>query len=113
MSLPEGRKPIDNSWFQTLLSSNNQNVKSMQESRCFPDNTCPATRHLQIMAEELLQTGNYPMLQEDPSHCASSIASVVSSLYQARTFLKSLGYSWTVENGETKWYMIEKKNTHE
>ena len=79
-------------------------VKQMQQYRDFPNNTCPASRHVQMIAEGLYTTGAYPLLQDDPQHCASSIASVVSGLYQARSFLLSLGYSWSVNiDGDIEW----------
>jgi hypothetical protein len=80
-------------------------IEIMNHARNFPNNTCPASRHLQIMAEALAKCEKYSMLEEDPEHCASSIASVVSSLYQTRTFLRSLGYDWRVKDDQTvEWY---------
>lgn len=79
-------------------------IDRMDSCRDFPNNTCPASRHVQMIAEGLYSIGNYPLLQDDPQHCASSIASVVSSLYQTRSFLLSLGYSWSVnEDGNLEW----------
>jgi len=85
-------------------------VKKMQASRDFGVNTCPASRHTQMIAEALCTAHSgstlselYPMLEEEPEHCAASIASVVNSLYQARSFLRSLGYEWTVENNTVIW----------
>lgn len=59
-------------------------------ARWFPHNTCPSSRHLQIMGECLMKKGGYPMLQEEPEHCARFILAVVSALYEARTELASL-----------------------
>lgn len=79
-------------------------IANMERVREFPNNTCPSSRHVQMIAEELYTTGGYPMLQDDPQHCAGSIASVVSSLYQTRSFLLSLGYSWSVDqDGNVEW----------
>lgn len=104
MALPPGRNPISNDWYKRLTESYNRDIETMQESRRFMENTCPASRHAQIIAESLHQTGEYSMLQEDPKHCAGTIASVVTSLYQARSFLKSLGYDWQVlDNGKIEW----------
>ena len=86
----------------------NIDVSLMIESRDFPNNTCPASRHTQIIAEALAKAEKYNMLEEDPVHCASSIASVVSSLYQTRTFLKSLGYDWRIGKNQTvEWFRVE------
>jgi len=105
MTLPEGRKPLSDDWFVSIAESYSRDIKNMQNSREFPDNTCPASRHAQMIAESLHKDGEYAMLQDDPEHCAGSIASVVKSLYQARSFLKSLGYNWRVlDNGDVEWY---------
>ena len=56
-------------------------------ARSFPVNTCPASRHLHIMADCLTKKGGYPMLTEEPEHCAISIMSVLASLWEARTKL--------------------------
>jgi hypothetical protein len=106
--LPEGRKPLDDIWFAKKIYSLDEEIDKMLESRNFPENTCPASRHVQMMAESLAETGNYPMLQEDPKHCAGSIASVVSSLYAARSFLQELGYTWTADGyGNVKWVLVK------
>jgi hypothetical protein len=111
MPLPEGRKPISDDWYKKMIESYRSDIIMMQESRDFPDNTCPASRHAQMIAESLFQTGEYAMLHDEPEHCAGSIASTVSSLYQARTFLKSLGYDWRVlDKGTVEWY-IKQDNT--
>ena len=79
-------------------------MEQMQQAREFMVNTCPASRHAQLIAEQLYTTGDYPMLQDEPHHCAETIASVVSSLYQARSFLLSLGYSWSTNvDGDIEW----------
>ena len=56
-------------------------------ARQFPDNTCPASRHVHLMAEALATGRPYPMLQEEPEHCAGSLLSVLESLWKARTKL--------------------------
>jgi hypothetical protein len=79
-------------------------LSQMQQNRKFMANTCPASRHAQLIAEQLYTTGAYSLLQDEPHHCAETIASVVSSLYQARSFLLSLGYSWSVNiDGDIEW----------
>lgn len=112
MTLPEGRKPLDDAWYIRQSKPYANDVNRMQTNRDFGVNTCPASRHTQMIAEALLQAQDgsklselYPMLEEDPGHCAASIASVVNSLYQARSFLKRLGYNWRVlDNGDVEWY---------
>lgn len=108
MPLPEGRKPLNYHRYSRHLNSYSNDVDKMNQHRRLMENTCPASRHAQTIAESLLNRGEYEMLQEEPEHCAASIASVVNSLYQARSFLKSLGYTWRVlDNGDVEWYIDE------
>lgn len=60
--------------------------KRADKARRFPHNTCPASRHVYIMGDCLAKKG-YPMLQEEPLHCAISLLSVVGSLWEARMAL--------------------------
>lgn len=46
--------------------------------------TCPASRHLHMIADALASGKPYPMLQEDPEHCAGSIYAVLESLWKLR-----------------------------
>lgn len=62
-------------------------------ARNFPDNTCPASRHVQMIGEALAKGKPYPMLTEEPEHCAGSLLAVVAALYEARTKLAA-----TVQN---------------
>lgn len=55
-------------------------------------NTCPASRHLHLMAECLASGKGYAMLQEEPEHCAGTMLSVLESLWKLRT-----------ETGAAKW----------
>lgn len=47
--------------------------------------TCLASRHLHMMAD-CLSMGNrrYPLLQEEPEHCAESIYAVLEALWKLR-----------------------------
>ena len=53
--------------------------------------TDPCSRHLHLMAD-CLSTGNrqYPMLQEDPEHCASAMYAVLEELWKTRAALHRL-----------------------
>ena len=62
----------------------------VEAARTFPDNTCAASRHLHLMAESLAKGKPYPMLQEEPEHCAETMLSVLESLWKARTELAAL-----------------------
>src|SRR3990167_821363 len=63
------------------------------KARRFPQNTCPASRHVQMMAEYLPTKKGYPMLQEEPEHCAQSMLATVAALYEARTDLCKLAHA--------------------
>lgn len=53
--------------------------------------TCPASRHLHIMADCLSMWKRvYPMLQEEPEHCAGSIYAVLERLWKAEAELLSI-----------------------
>lgn len=65
-------------------------LKRAKRHRNFPFNTCPASRHVQMIAEFLAHGKPYPMLQEEPEHCAGSMLSTVASLYAARTEITKL-----------------------
>lgn len=57
--------------------------------------TCPASRHVHIMAEALLKPRGYPMLAEEPEHCAGSMLSVLESLWKARAQLAKFRGGWS------------------
>lgn len=71
-------------------------LRRMRRNRRFPDNTCPASRHAQLIAETLAEGREVPMIREEPEHLAGTLASVVGDLYAARTTLDRLGYTWRV-----------------
>jgi hypothetical protein len=65
--------------------------RRVNRARNFPVNTCPASRHVQIMADCLSgRTRAYPMLTEEPEHCAGSLYATVEALYRARTKIAKL-----------------------
>jgi len=72
-------------------SSQNIAIKLLRDrvelARKFPTNTCPASRHLHLIAEHLASGKPYPMLQEEPEHCAETMLSVLESLWNARNKL--------------------------
>ena len=61
--------------------------KYAAEARDFPYNTCPASRHLEMIADALVDQGSYPMISEDPRHVAGSIYGALGSLWGARSDL--------------------------
>lgn len=63
--------------------------KYAAEARDFPYNTCPASRHLEMIADALVDQGSYPMISEDPQHVAGSIYGALGSLWDARSALKT------------------------
>ena len=94
------------------------------KARDFPRHTCPASRHLHIMADSLTKKGGYPMLTEEPEHCAGSIYAVLASLWEARAkdgkeadrfrYLQSLpvvkaqAYFWTYKSRKQRAAAIDK-----
>ena len=50
--------------------------------------TCPASRHLMMMADALAAGRKYHMFDEDPEHCAAGMYAVLESLWKARAKLK-------------------------
>ena len=65
--------------------------RRVNRARNFPDNTCGASRHLHIMADVLSSGRPYPMLQEEPTHCAETFYAVIAALWEARTTLARIG----------------------
>ena len=72
--------------------------RRVDRARNFPHNTCGASCHLHMMADALALGKPYPMLSEDPEHCAGSMLSVLESLWKARTKLAK--YEPSVSEGE-------------
>jgi hypothetical protein len=71
--------------------------RRVARARHFPDNTCPSSRHVQMMAEYLLSDGYYTMLLDEPEHCAVSMLVTVEMLYKARTEIKRLRAAMTTK----------------
>lgn len=59
--------------------------KRLKRARKFPDNTCPASRHLHMLADSLAKGKQPYMLTEEPEHCAEDIYSVIAALWELRT----------------------------
>ena len=64
--------------------------RRVNRARRFPVNTCPASRHVHIMADALAAGQTYHMFAEEPFHCAGSLYSVLESLWKARTEIAKL-----------------------
>jgi hypothetical protein len=61
--------------------------------------TCPASRHVQMMAEYIGARKPYHMIAEEPEHCAESMLSTVESLYKARAEIAVLRQALTALKG--------------
>lgn len=61
--------------------------RRVNRARNFPSSTCAASRHLHLMADALLSGRGYPMLTQEPEHCAESMLAVLESLWKARAKL--------------------------
>lgn len=60
------------------------------KARNFPTNTCPASRHVHMMADYLSTVGYYHMFEDEPLHAAGSLYAVVTALWEARTRIAAL-----------------------
>ena len=60
-------------------------AKRVERARQFPENTCPASRHLHMIADHLARGEAYAMLSEEPQHCAATMLAVLASLWELRT----------------------------
>lgn len=60
------------------------------KARRFPTNTCPASRHVHIMADELSTVGFYQMFEDEPLHSAGSLYAVIAALWEARSRIAEL-----------------------
>lgn len=68
--------------------------RRVTRARRFMVNTCPASRHVHMMADELAAGHTYHMFEEEPEHAAGSLYSVLESLWKARLELIRLKGSW-------------------
>ena len=79
----------------------------------FPTNTCPASRHLHLMAQRLAAGKPYPMLADEPKHCAETMLAVLTSLWEARTKLAKLdglratGGPLTKADATALWHAVD------
>jgi len=65
-------------------------IRRVNRAREFPLNTCPASRHVQMIGEALIRGKKYHMIDEEPEHVGGSLLSVVESLFKARTEIDRL-----------------------
>ena len=68
----------------------------------FPHKTCPASRHVHIIVEGLLDANSYlarDLTGYEPEHMAGSIASVLEDLWNARRWMR---WQPNVEGDHTK-----------
>lgn len=67
-----------------MTPENKKLLARMNEARNFPIHTCPASRHVAMIAEHLAEGKPYAMLHEEPEHVAGSLAATVAALWEAR-----------------------------
>lgn len=68
--------------------------KRANAARQFMVNTCPASRHVHMMADALAKGQTYHMFTDEPEHAAGSLYSVITSLWEARDELIRLKGHW-------------------
>ncbi len=59
--------------------------RRVSRARKFPINTCPASRHVHIMADALAKGWMFFPFEEEPEHCAESLYAVLEDLWKLRT----------------------------
>jgi hypothetical protein len=79
-------------------------IRRVNRARNFPTNTCPASRHVQIIGEALIRGRKYHMIDEEPEHVGESLLSVVESLYKARTEIYELRARLGMPARVKEWY---------
>jgi hypothetical protein len=84
-----------------------QLLDRLEAARKFPDNTCAASRHTQMIGESLLGGDQYPLLTEEPEHCAVSLLAVVAALYETRTERDRLTTELAAAKRDAEWQLIE------
>lgn len=58
------------------------------DARRFPENTTPAARHVQMIAEALARGEPVPQLTEDPEHVALSLLTLITTVYKLKDELQ-------------------------
>lgn len=64
--------------------------RRVNRARNFPENTCSCSRHLHIIADNLMRDGKDYLVETEPDHCAQSIYVVLEDLWKLRTELAKL-----------------------
>ena len=79
-------------------------IQRTERARRSMENTCPASRHLHMIALALAQGKPYPMLSEEPEYCAETMLSVLESLWKLRTRT-----GWPTQADHRRWERTMKK----
>lgn len=80
----------------TLLANDAKMLRAQKRrtnaARRFPGNTCPASRHVHMIADSLLSKRRRDPIEDiwEPDHMALSLYSVLESLWKARTEIDEL-----------------------
>ncbi len=65
--------------------------RAVSKARRFPDNTCPASRHVEQLGFALCRKQPWVLtFHEEPEHCGASMLATVAALYRTRTALREL-----------------------
>lgn len=62
-------------------------IMRMDDAREATPHTCPASRHVALMASTMADGHKYHMLDEEPDTCAESMAATVAALWECRAQL--------------------------
>jgi hypothetical protein len=69
---------------------NRNAIRRIDRAREFPKNTCPYSRHVQMIGECLARGERYAMIDEEPEYVAGSLLVTVEALYKARAEIARL-----------------------
>lgn len=61
-----------------------------ESARKHPGVTCPASRHVHMMAENLIKSGYDEIFNNEPDYAAESMLAVVAALWEARARIAEL-----------------------
>lgn len=77
--------------------------RRVNRARRFMENTDPCSRHVHLMAENLIRYGSDYCITDEPDHAAESMLAVLESLWKLRTEI-----GWPTAKDDRRWAMRKK-----
>ena len=82
-------------------------IRRMNRARTFPGNTCGTSRAVANMARALATFPQGAYI-DDPDAAVEDIVDTVAMLWQARSKLRELGWTWKVDaRGVVRWVKVD------